>query len=46
MDFGQVDCGEVRFGCEVFRAAWLKNFGQLRFWERTKARQRGNMGGA
>ena len=40
-DFGRMDCGEVRFGCEEFRAAWLKNCGQLRYLERTKVRQRG-----
>ena len=45
MNFGQVDCGEVRLGCDEFRAAGLQNFGQVRWWGRAKARQRGNVGG-
>jgi hypothetical protein len=28
MNFGQVDCGEVRFGCDEFRAAGLQNSGR------------------
>ena len=45
MDFGQVGCGEVRLGNDEFRAAEVQNFGQLRWWGRAKARQRGNMDG-